>query len=122
PTLSLRPSLLRIKSLSTRLSNGSGPSKAWPTTRWPVTGAISKASRAGCTRESLYRYLGDRSAKGGRRGTGYTARSNARLISTLRHFYRLRLRIGAITADPTVLLEAPKLPRPLPKALSEGEV
>jgi integrase/recombinase XerD len=76
----------------------------------------------GCTRESLYRYLGDRSAKGGRRGTGYTARSNARLISTLRHFYRLRLRIGAITADPTVLLEAPKLPRPLPKALSEGEV
>ena len=29
---------------------------------------------------------------------------------------------GAITEDPTVLLEAPKLPRPLPKALSEGEV
>jgi len=75
-----------------------------------------------CTRESLYRYLAARAAGGGRRGTGYTARSNARLISTMRHFYRLRVRIGAIREDPTVLLEAPKLPRPLPKALSEAEV
>ena len=74
------------------------------------------------TRESVNRYLAARSAQGGRRGTGYTARSNARLISTLRHFYRTRLRMGAISADPTVLLEAPKLPRPLPKALSEREV
>src|ERR1700751_3964207 len=30
-----------------------------------------------CSRESLYRYLAERSARGGRRGTGYTARSNA---------------------------------------------
>lgn len=74
------------------------------------------------SRESVNRYLAARSAKGGRRGTGYTARSNARLISTLRHFYRTRLRMGAIAEDPTVLLEAPKLPRPLPKALSEREV
>jgi integrase/recombinase XerD len=74
------------------------------------------------TRESVNRYLAARSAKGGRRGTGYTARSNARLISTLRHFYRTRLRMNAIAQDPTVLLEAPKLPRPLPKALSEGEI
>jgi len=74
------------------------------------------------TRESVNRYLAARSTKGGRRGTGYTARSNARLISTLRLFYRTRLRMGAITQDPTVLLEAPKLPRPLPKALSEREV
>ena len=74
------------------------------------------------TRESVNRYLAARSTKGGRRGSGYTARSNARLISTLRLFYRTRLRMGAITQDPTVLLEAPKLPRPLPKALSEREV
>ena len=74
------------------------------------------------TRESVNRYLAARGAKGGRRGTGYTARSNARLISTLRHFYRTRLRMGAIAEDPTVLLESPKLPRPLPKALSEREV
>ncbi|HEX3895795.1 MAG TPA: site-specific tyrosine recombinase XerD [Rudaea sp.] len=75
-----------------------------------------------CARESLYRYLAERSARGGRRGTGYTARSNARLVSTLRHFYRSRLRDGAIEEDPTLLLEAPKLPRPLPKALSEANI
>lgn len=76
----------------------------------------------GCTRESLYRYLSERSRSGGRRGTGFTARSTARLLSTLRHFYRTRLRIGAISADPTLLLDAPKLPRSLPKALSETQV
>jgi len=75
-----------------------------------------------CPRASVYRYLADRSARGGRRGKGYTARSNARLLSVLRHFYRFRLRVGAITEDPTLLLDAPKLPRPLPKALSESEV
>ena len=75
-----------------------------------------------CTRESLYRYLSERSRSGGQRGTGFTARSNARLLSTLRHFYRTRLRIGAISEDPTLLLDAPKLPRSLPKALSEAQV
>jgi integrase/recombinase XerD len=75
-----------------------------------------------CTRESLYRYLAERSANGGNSGKGYSARSNARLLSTLRHFYRLRLRQGAIAEDPTLLLDAPKLPRPLPKALSEHQV
>jgi integrase/recombinase XerD len=75
-----------------------------------------------CTRESLYRYLAERSAHGGRRGTGYTARSNARLLSTLRHFYRTRLRDGSIKEDPTLLLDAPKLPRSLPKALSEANI
>jgi len=75
-----------------------------------------------CTREALHRYLAARSASGGSRGAGYSARSNARLISALRHFFRLRLRQGAISEDPTLLLEAPKLPRPLPKALSEGDV
>jgi integrase/recombinase XerD len=75
-----------------------------------------------CARESLYRYLAERSAHGGRRGTGYTARSNARLLSTLRHFYRSRLRDGLIKEDPTLLLDAPKLPRSLPKALSEASI
>jgi integrase/recombinase XerD len=75
-----------------------------------------------CSRESLNRYFAERSIQGGMRGKGFSARSNARLLSTLRHFYRLRLRQGAITEDPTLLIDAPKLPRPLPKALSEGEV
>ena len=75
-----------------------------------------------CTRELLYRYFAERSTSGGTSGKGYSARSNARLLSTLRHFYRLRLRQGAIAEDPTLLLDAPKLPRPLPKALSESQV
>lgn len=75
-----------------------------------------------CTRDALYAYLAERAARGGRRGSGYSARSNARLLSALRRFYRERLRAGAITQDPTALLDAPKLPRTLPKALSEREV
>ncbi len=75
-----------------------------------------------CSRESVQRYLGERSASGGVTGNGYKARSNARLLSTLRHFYRLLVREGQLDADPTLLLDAPKLPRSLPKALSETEI
>lgn len=74
------------------------------------------------TRESLNAYLAARFSAGGRRGAGFSARSNARLLSTLRHFYRQRAALGVIMEDPTLLLDAPKLPRPLPKALSESEV
>ena len=69
-----------------------------------------------CSRQQLFGYLAERV------DGGYSARSNARLLSTLRHFYRIQLRIGAIAQDPTLLLDSPKLPRPLPKALSEREV
>lgn len=74
------------------------------------------ASLALATRELVYRYLALRSA------ARYTARSNARLLSTLRRYYKLMRRIGRVEQDPTLLLEAPKLPRSLPKALSEAEV
>jgi integrase/recombinase XerD len=53
---------------------------------------------------------------------GYSAKSNARLLSSLRAFYALKKRSGAISQDPTRLLEMPRLPRPLPKALSESQV
>jgi integrase/recombinase XerD len=80
------------------------------------------SSLARCGREELFRYLGERSAKGGTTGKGYKARSNARLLSSLRHFYRAMVREGRIEADPTLLLDAPKLPRSLPKALAESEI
>jgi integrase/recombinase XerD len=80
------------------------------------------SSLAACNRESLQRYLGERSTKGGSNGRGYKARSNARLLSCLRHFYRLLVREGRLDADPSLLLDAPKLPRSLPKALSETEI
>lgn len=73
-------------------------------------------SLANASRELLYRYLAVRAA------AKYTARSNARLLSTLRRYYKLMRRIGAVEQDPTLLLDAPKLPRSLPKALSESEV
>lgn len=49
-------------------------------------------------------------------------RTAARCLSCLRSFYRLLLRWGEITADPTLDLDSPKLGRPLPKTLSEAEV
>jgi integrase/recombinase XerD len=67
-------------------------------------------------RQHLFEYLGERSAG------QYAARSNARLLSSLRAFYSLQLRLGAISEDPTAFLDAPKLGRSLPKALSESEV
>jgi integrase/recombinase XerD len=80
------------------------------------------SSLARCGREELFRYLGERGAKGGTSGKGYKARSNARLLSTLRHFYRSMVRDGKLESDPTLLLDAPKLPRSLPKALAESEI
>jgi integrase/recombinase XerD len=87
--------------------------------RWLAQHASSLAR---CGREELFRYLGERGATGGTTGKGYKARSNARLLSSLRHFYRALVREGRIAADPTLLLDAPKLPRSLPKALAESEI
>lgn len=50
------------------------------------------------------------------------ARSINRLIASLRRFYRHALREHLIQIDPTLHIEAPKLPRSLPKSLNEQEV
>lgn len=50
------------------------------------------------------------------------ASSASRLLSTLRRFYRMQLRDGRIRIDPTANVDAPRLPRPLPKSLSEEDV
>ncbi len=49
-------------------------------------------------------------------------RSAARYTSSLKRFYRYLLRENLVTHDPTVNLDSPKLPRSLPKSLSETEV
>lgn len=49
-------------------------------------------------------------------------RSAARALSCLRGFYRHLLRTGAITVDPTLDMDSPRLGRPLPKTLSEADV
>ncbi len=49
-------------------------------------------------------------------------RSAARYTSALKRFYRFLLRENLIGADPTLNLDSPKLPRALPKTLTETEV
>jgi len=49
-------------------------------------------------------------------------RSAARYTSSLKRFYRHLLRENLIASDPTLNLDSPKLPRSLPKSLSEAEV
>jgi integrase/recombinase XerD len=49
-------------------------------------------------------------------------RSAARYLSTLKRFYRWLVRENRIGLDPTLNLDSPKLPRPLPKSLSEADV
>jgi len=68
------------------------------------------------TRADLLEYLSERIRK------RYAARSNARLLSSLKHYYRMQLRLGRIAEDPTALIDAPKLGKSLPKALGEREV
>ncbi len=50
------------------------------------------------------------------------ARTTSRKLSTFKRFFRYLLRQGRITIDPTLRIEAPKLPRTLPNSLSEHDV
>jgi integrase/recombinase XerD len=50
------------------------------------------------------------------------ATSTSRLLSSLKRFYQYELRQGRITADPTLNIDSPKLPRGLPKTLTEQDV
>jgi integrase/recombinase XerD len=67
-------------------------------------------------RSDLQAYLGARLER------GQSQRSTARFLSCVRGFYRYQLRESRIHIDPTLEVESPKLPRPLPKSLSEEEV
>lgn len=53
---------------------------------------------------------------------GVSARSQARFISALRSFYKFLLLEDYLSANPTELLEAPKIGRKLPDFLSKEEV
>lgn len=55
-------------------------------------------------------------------GLAASPRTAARRLSCLRGFYRFLAREGVRADDPTQLLDAPRLPQPLPKYLSEMEV
>jgi len=54
--------------------------------------------------------------------SGLAARTAARRLSALRQFHRFLSREAVRADDPTALLDSPRLPRALPKYLSEQEV
>jgi len=74
-------------------------------------GKLIKVARA-----DIMAFLGTRVSSGG------SARSAARMLSALRRFYGFLLRERIIEEDPTVLIDAPAIGRPLPATLSETEV
>ena len=70
----------------------------------------------GASPEALRAYLA------GLTGAGLSARTVARRLSALRQFFRFLAREGMRGDDPTALLDTPRLPQSLPKALREEEV
>lgn len=55
-------------------------------------------------------------------GRGMAPRTQARRLSALRQFFRFLLAERLRADDPTIVIDAPKAGRPLPKYLSEDEV
>ena len=64
----------------------------------------------------LQQYLAFRGKQGAK------ASSMARVLSSLRRFYRYQLRQGEIAEDPSALIDAPRIGRLLPGSLSEAQV
>jgi integrase/recombinase XerD len=52
----------------------------------------------------------------------YSARSTARLLSSLRRFYGYLIEQGTVDCDPTAKISSPKLGKPLPHTLSETDI
>lgn len=52
----------------------------------------------------------------------FSSRSSARLLSSLRRFYRYAIELGLVDADPTRKIPHPKQPRQLPRSLTEGDI
>lgn len=73
-------------------------------------------SLAACDEPRILGYLAAEVRKGAKPA------STGRLLSSLRRFYRYLLVTGVRADDPTVRIDSPKLPRALPKNLSEADV
>ena len=67
-------------------------------------------------RGDLLAYLSERVGEGAR------PRTTARLLSSMRRFYRYLVREGRLKTDPSVRIDTPRIGRPLPDTLSEHEV
>jgi len=67
-------------------------------------------------RDDLLSYLAERVAGGAK------PRTTARLLSSVRRFFRYQVREGRLAEDPSARIDSPRLGRPLPRSLSEEEV
>ena len=67
-------------------------------------------------RQDLLAYLSERVTDGAR------PRTTARLVSSMRRYYRFLIREDSLQEDPSVRIETPRIGRPLPDTLSESEV
>jgi integrase/recombinase XerD len=86
-----------------------------------LNGLVAWLATRGCgivaaRREDLLDYLSERVVNGAR------PRTTARLLSSLRRFYRYLIRDGRLTDDPSVRIDTPRIGRSLPDSLSEEEV
>ena len=73
-------------------------------------------STSATTNENVRDYLRDIEKR------GLSARTQARRLSALRKFYRFLLQRDEIKEDPTADISLPKLPKSLPKSLTENEI
>lgn len=78
--------------------------------------AESEIDLSAATRQDILRYQSVRLREGRK------VRSEARLLSSLRRFYRYLCREEVRDSDPTVQIESPRLGKPLPSSLTELEV
>lgn len=78
--------------------------------------AESEIDLSAATRQDILRYQSVRLREGRK------VRSEARLLSSLRRFYRYLCREEVRDTDPTVQIESPRLGKPLPSSLTELEV
>jgi integrase/recombinase XerD len=67
-------------------------------------------------RSSIQQFLAERFTN------GVSARSNARLLSTLKQYYRHLIRVGERQDNPTALISAPKIHRSLPQSMGEIDI
>ena len=81
--------------------------------RWLATNR-QKLSTA--DQSSIQQFLAERFT------SGASARSNARLLSTLKQYYRHLIRVGERQDNPTALISAPKIHRSLPQSLGEADI
>ena len=81
--------------------------------RWLVA---QHHSLADADQSMIQQFLAERFEKGA------SGRSNARLLSTLRQYYRHLVKVGERQDNPTALISAPKIHRSLPQTLGEADI